>query len=141
VRGSIAVSVLRAGLARLESRRVGIELVHIRAGEMLLLKSLHTLGLDRVGLSNGAPRCRRGNSPAAIWAAREIDGYAVQDFVAGEMGDLDRSRSPLLIRTIHVAVGVDACGRNIGDLVEEQAQWVWHLHLSTRRFRTRCGLG
>lgn len=120
---------------------MGIELVHIRAGEMLLLKSLHTLGLDRVGLSNGAPRCRRGNSPAAIWAAREIDGYAVQDFVAEETGDLDLSRSLLLITRIRVAVGVDACGRNIGDLVEEQAQWVWHLHLSTRRFRTRCGLG
>ena len=141
MRGSIAVSVLRAGLARLESRKVGIELVHIRVGEMLLLSFLRTLGLGRVDLSNGAPHCKRENSPAAIWAARESDGYAVQDFVAGEMGDLDRNRSPLLIRTIHVAVGVDACGRNIGDLAEEQVQWVWHLHLSTRRFRTRCGLG
>ena len=141
MKGSIVAFVLRAGLAQLGSRRVAIELVHIRVGEMLLLSFLRTFGLGRVDLSNGAPHCRRENSPAAIWAAREIDGYAVQDFVAEETGDLDLSRSLLLIMRIRVAVGVDACGRNIGDLVEEQVQWVWHLHLSTRRFRTRCGLG
>jgi hypothetical protein len=99
------------------------------------LSFFHPFGWHRAGLNIGAPRCRRENTPAGIRAAREIGESAVQVNGDERAGGPGQNLSLLLITRTHVVADVDAYERDIELLVEEQAQWVWHLRLSSHRRR------